>query len=211
MRGSILLACALSLAACDPVPRDASNIVGETSTKSDDAKSDDKEAKGSDDDEVAEDRAIMADKSLDNSFKSVKVLQNDQLGCSSEVMGLVDIHMPVKTEDEALEVLKRKAAKLGAPAVINVEFHHGEPGAEPTHLSGMAVRCHDLFQGRKYDVIEKIDVVAEMGKEDDGDKELIRRAAAMGADLVMDIEFEHGDGEGKPTHARGTAIRFRKQ
>lgn len=207
-----LFATALLMMACAPEARDASNEFSTTETSKSDSK--DKEAKdgkeSSDEDEVAEDRAIMADRSLDQSFKSVKVLQNDQLGCASEVMGLVDIHMPVKTEDEALEVLKRKAAKVGAAAVINVEFHHGEPGEEPTHLSGMAVRCHDLFQGRKYDVIGKIDVVAEMGKEDDGDKELIRRAGAMGADLVMDIEFEHGDGEGKPTHVRGTAVRFRK-
>lgn len=202
----------LLLAACDPgVARDASNVVGESrDPSSTEAKEEGKDGKDNDEDEVAEDRAIMADKSLDPAFKSVKVIQNDQLGCASEVLGLVDIHMPVKSEDEALEVLKRKAAKLGAPAVINVEFHHGEPGAEPTHLSGMAVRCHDLFQGRAYDVLDKIDVVAEMGKEDDGDKELIRRASAMGADLVMDIQFEHGDGDGRPTHVRGTAIRFKR-
>jgi uncharacterized protein YbjQ (UPF0145 family) len=211
MRHLLPCAAALLLGACVPAARDASNEpssydvnVGSESPKTE-------QAKGGDDDEVAEDRAIMADKSLDSSFQSVKVLQNDQLGCASEVLGLVDIHMPVKSEDQALEVIKRKAAKLGAPAVINVEFHHGEPGAEPTHLSGMAVRCHDLFKGRAYDVIGKIDVVAEMGKEDDGDKELVRRAGAMGADLVMDIQFEHGDGDGQPTHVRGTAIRFRAQ
>ncbi len=202
------LSAFLLLAACEEVPaRDAS--FSSTKTASSDSSESKETKEGSDDDEVAEDRAIMADRTLDPAFRSVKVLQNDQMGCSTEVMGLVDIHMPVKSEDEALEVLKRKAAKLGAPAVINVEFHHGEPGAEPTHLSGMAVRCHDLIQGRQYVVLGKLDVIAEMGKEDDGDKELLRRAAAMGANVVIDIEFEHGDGEGKPTHVRGTAIRFK--
>ncbi len=208
MRCFMPFAAMLFLAACDPAARSASFPTAPPSPDPSSAENS-KDAKG-DDDEVAEDRAIMADTSLDPAFRSVKVMQNDQLGCASEVLGLVDIHMPVKTEDQALEVLKRKAAKLGAPAVINVAFHHGEPGEEPTHLSGIAVRCNDLIKGRPFDTLGNIDVVAEMGKEDDGETELLRRAREMGADVVSDIQFEHGDGEGKPTHVRGIAIRFKK-
>ncbi len=125
-------------------------------------------------------------------------------------MGLVDIHEPVENVDQALEVLRRKAAKMGAEEVVGVEFHHGEPGEEPTHLSGMAVRCKDLLQGRQYDVIGRIEVQGKMGKEDEADKELMSRASAMHADLVIDIGFEHGEGGSVPTKVWGTAIRFRE-
>jgi uncharacterized protein YbjQ (UPF0145 family) len=122
---------------------------------------------------------------------------------------LVDIHEQVESVDRALTVLKRKAAKAGADAVIGVEFHHGEPGEEPTHLSGLAVRCNDLIKGRAYDVLGRIEVQGKMGKEDDADKELLARAGAMHADLVIGIGFEHGEGGDQPTRVWGTAIRFR--
>ena len=160
-------------------------------------------------DEVAEERALMADPRLVPAAAKVQVIQNDHLTCPSEVMGLVDIHEPVQTQQQALEVLKRKAAKLGADAVIGVEFHHGEPGEEPTHLSGMAVRCNDLLKGRAYDVIEKIEIKGKMGKEDDAEAELMSRAGALHADLVIDMGFEHGEGGSEPTRVWGTAIRFK--
>jgi uncharacterized protein YbjQ (UPF0145 family) len=42
--------------------------------------------------------------------------------------------------DAALQMLKERAAQLGADAVLGVEFHHGHGEDEPTHLSGLAVR-----------------------------------------------------------------------
>lgn len=162
-----------------------------------------------DGDEIAEEKAVVNDPRIILASQKVKVIQNDHLECPSEVMGLVDIHEPVTTEDQALAVLKRKAAKLGADAVIGVEFHHGEPGEEPTHLSGMAVRCNDLLKGRSYDVLERIEVEGKMGKEDDAEQELMARASAMHADLVMDMGFVHGEGGSQPTRVWGTAIRFR--
>ena len=170
----------------------------------------DADSKSEEGDEVAEERALMDDPTLTVAASRIRVIQNDQLECPSEVLGLVDIHQPVKTEDEALNVLKRKAAKLRADAVIGVEFHHGEPGEEPTHLSGMAVRCNDLIKGRAYDVLQKIEVQGKMGKEDEADKELLTRASAMHADLIIDIGFEHGEGGSEPTKVWGTAIRFKQ-
>jgi hypothetical protein len=79
-------------------------------------------------DEAAEERAIVNDPNVISAAKNVRVVQNDHLDCPSEVLGLVDIHEPVDSVDRALEILKRKAAKIGAEAVIGVEFHHGEPG-----------------------------------------------------------------------------------
>jgi uncharacterized protein YbjQ (UPF0145 family) len=162
-----------------------------------------------DDDEGAEERAIVNDPTVIAAAAHVRVIQNDTPDCPSEVLGLVDIHEPVTSVDRALEVLKRKAARLGAEAVIGVEFHHGEPGEEPTHLSGMAVRCNDLIKGRAYDVLGRIEVPGKMGDEDDAERELMSRARAMGADLVMGIGFEHGEGGEQPTRVWGTAIRFR--
>jgi uncharacterized protein YbjQ (UPF0145 family) len=167
------------------------------------------ESKSAEDDEVAEEKALMADPKLVAAASKVRVIQNNQLDCPSEVMGLVDIHQPVKTQDQALEVLKRKAAKLGADAVMGVEFHHGEPGEEPTHLSGMAVRCNDLLKGREYTVLEKIEIKGKMGKEDDAEAELLSRAGAMHADLVIGMGFEHGEGGSEPTRVWGTAIKFK--
>jgi uncharacterized protein YbjQ (UPF0145 family) len=167
------------------------------------------DSKSDENDEVAEERVLMLDPTLTAAASRIRVIQNDQLECPSEVLGLVDIHQPVKTEDEALNVLKRKAAKLRADAVIGVEFHHGEPGEEPTHLSGMAVRCNDLIKGRAYDVLQKIEIKGKMGKEDDAERELMDRATAMHADLVIDMGFEHGEGGSQPTRVWGTAIKFR--
>jgi uncharacterized protein YbjQ (UPF0145 family) len=147
--------------------------------------------KASDDDEVGQEKAIVDDPRIVARAERVRVLQNDTLGCPSEVMGLVDIHQPVDSVDRALAILKRKAAYVGADAVIGVEFHHGEPTEEPTHLSGLAVRCNDLIKGRAYDVLERIEVQGKMGKEDDAEKELMARAGALGADLIINIGFEH--------------------
>jgi hypothetical protein len=70
----------------------------------------------------------------------VLVLQSTHLDRPSEVLGVVDAHVPMGGHDKALEVLRRRAAALGADAVVGVEFHHGEGEGEPTHLSGLAVR-----------------------------------------------------------------------
>jgi uncharacterized protein YbjQ (UPF0145 family) len=159
--------------------------------------------------EIADERAIINDPAVIAAGEKVRVIENDHLDCPAEVMGLVDIHEEVKNQDQALTVLKRKAAKMGAQAVIGVEFHHGEPGEEPTHLSGMAVRCNDLLKGRAYDVIRKIEIEGKMGKEDDAEAELLAQARDLHADLVINMGFEHGEGGDKPTRVWGTAIRFR--
>ncbi len=193
----LLAGCATTEPRSADYPRGGSSAAEATDSKSDE------------NDEVAEERALMLDPTLAAAASRIRVMQNDQLECPSEVLGLVDIHQPVKTENEALNVLKRKAAKLRADAVIGVEFHHGEPGEEPTHLSGMAVRCNDLIRGRAYDVLQKIEIEGKMGKEDDAEKEMMDRATAMHADLIINIGFEHGEGGSQPTRVWGTAIKFK--
>lgn len=71
---------------------------------------------------------------------NVLVLQSTHLDRPAEVVGVVDAHLPMGSHDSALDVLRRRAASMGADAVVGVEFHHGEGEGQPTHLSGLAVR-----------------------------------------------------------------------
>lgn len=147
---------------------------------------------------------------LEAKAAKIQVLENaSNLGCATEVIGLVDVHEQVKTEDQALHELRLDAARLDAQAVVGVEFHHGEPGEEPTHLSGEAVRCHDLIQGRAYDVIGQVDVIEKMGSEDALYRRMREKAKSMGADVVLDVKFDHGEGGDVPLKMSGTAIKFR--
>jgi hypothetical protein len=73
----------------------------------------------------------------------------------------------------------------------------------------MAVRCNDLLKGRAYEVLERLEVRGKMGDEDDAERELLSRARAIHADVVIGMGFEHGEGGDRPTKVWGTAIRFR--
>jgi uncharacterized protein YbjQ (UPF0145 family) len=139
----------------------------------------------------------------------VTVLQNEDMSCATEALGPLDVHSSMHDTDKALGELRLRAAAIGAEAVTGVDFHHGEGGHEHTHLSGMAVRCHDLMQGRKYDLVARLDVDGKMGKEGAAFGELLTRAGRLRADMVIDIHFVHGEGGEQPTHVSGTAVRFR--
>ena len=150
------------------------------------------------------------DRVLQAAAARVKVMQTGDLGCKMQSLGLVDVHEPMKTEEAALDLLRRRAAALGAEGVMGVEFHHGEGGNEPTHLSGIAVKCNDLMKGRAYDVLEKMDIAGGMGEEDEAyDKMRVRAFETLHADLIIEISFEHGEGANAKTHVYGTAIKFR--
>lgn len=140
--------------------------------------------------------------------QSVRVMARNDLGCRIEVLGLVDVHEDVGTSEQALGELKMRAAELGAEAVVGVDFEHGD-GHEATHLSGMAVRCHDMIRGRAYDVIGSIEVPGSMGGEEEAFRRVKERGREMGADLLIDVAFDHGEGGRGPTKLRARAIRFR--
>lgn len=76
----------------------------------------------------------------DESTRRVLILQTRKLDRPAEVVGIVDAHEESGREDMALDTLRRKAAAIGADAVVGVEFHHAESAGEPLHLSGLAVR-----------------------------------------------------------------------
>ena len=70
----------------------------------------------------------------------ILVMQTKHLDRPAQVVGVVDAHEEMGKQEAALWTLRKKAAALGADAVVGVEFHHGEGEGEPTHLSGLAVR-----------------------------------------------------------------------
>ena len=161
-----------------------------------------------DDHEDREDDLTSSDPTVLARARSVVVVPQNDAGCESEALGLVDVHRGTRTQEQALNVLRQKAARLGADKVIGVEFHHGEAEEDTSHLSGVAVRCRAFLQGRRYDVLGTIEVQGNMGREERAMAELKSRAYTLHADLVIGVQFEHGDGEGKPSRLTGTAIRF---
>ncbi len=70
----------------------------------------------------------------------ILVLEGTHLDRPAEVVGVIDAHMPMGSHEAALDLVRRRAAQMGADAVVGVEFHHGEGEGQPTHLSGLAVR-----------------------------------------------------------------------
>lgn len=136
----------------------------------------------------------------------VKVLNNESLSCASQVLGIVDVHESVENDEQALDILRRRAAALGADAITGVEFRHGD-GHERTHMSGTAVRCKDLLNGRKYDVLDHIVIKAKMGGEDEAFDELKRRARELGANLILEAKFKHGESKAEGVVVSGTAVR----
>jgi len=79
--------------------------------------------------------------------ESIPLLQVHHMDRPTEVIAIFDIHADMGHENDALAELRRRAAAVGAHAVLGVEFHHGEGGDEPTHLSGIAVRFIELEGG----------------------------------------------------------------
>jgi hypothetical protein len=72
----------------------------------------------------------------------VRVYADKKVDRPTEVVGVLDFHTDAQSQDKGFELLKARAAALGADAVIGAEFEHGD-GNEPSHLSGMAVRFLD--------------------------------------------------------------------
>jgi uncharacterized protein YbjQ (UPF0145 family) len=131
-----------------------------------------------------------------------------QPGCPNDhfctVVEIVDLHTRATSEDKGFDELRARASALGADAVMDAEFEHGE-GSEPSHLSGTIVRgCNTI---PTYEVIGAVDIESDGESSEKGMAELHRRRAAMGGDLVIGIQFEHGE-HGEKGHLRGKVIRY---
>ncbi len=127
----------------------------------------------------------------------------------TEVLGVVDVHEPATSDQQGLEIMRERAAAMHADAVVGVEFHRDDKSF--TDLSGLAVRYNDLLRGRKYDVIQVIQVHEGEGNDGDAMGELRRRAKALGADLIINVAWHDNDAEKDGTYLSGTAIRYRRE
>lgn len=139
----------------------------------------------------------------------VQLLESEVSGREMEAIGVVDAHEQPGHHEQALQELREAAAAIGAEAVVGVEFHHGEEHGEVSHLSGMAVRFRHLRRDQPYDVVGNLDVEMEMDDQERALAELRRQSRDYHADLIIDIHYEHGEGNGNKIHVRGKAIRYR--
>jgi uncharacterized protein YbjQ (UPF0145 family) len=152
---------------------------------------------------------------LEEAAKRLLVLQAQDAGRPTEVIGVIDVHEPTGEHDAALQTLRQRAALIGADAVLGIEFHHedeggGDHGGIETHLSGLAVRFHPVLQERPYEVLGQVQVEAAMEHEDDGLRTLREKGNDMNADAMLDVQFHHGEGKGGTTKLTAIAIRYRK-
>lgn len=77
------------------------------------------------------------------SVDAIVVTTKRSLDRPTEVVGVIDEHEKSGRQDAAFELLRRRAAAMGADAVVGAEFHHGDEEGGATHLSGLAVRYLD--------------------------------------------------------------------
>jgi uncharacterized protein YbjQ (UPF0145 family) len=143
--------------------------------------------------------------------KKVLILQNQDAGSPTEVLGVIDVHQETGGQDAALETLRERAALYGADAVLGVEFHHegdGHAKDTETHLSGLAVKFRPVLANRPYRVLGPVQVDAEMGHESEGLHDLRAKAGDMNADVLVDVQFHHGEGGAEKTRLTGLAIKY---
>jgi hypothetical protein len=99
------------------------------------------------------------------------------------------------------------AANQQAPAYTNVPPPApvaGNASADPSRILVLETSHLD----RPAQVVGVIDAHEEMGKHEAALWALKTKAAALGADAVVGVEFHHGEGEGEPTHLSGLAVKF---
>lgn len=148
---------------------------------------------------------------LTDAAKKVIILQNQDAGSPTEVIGVIDVHQATGGQGAALETLRERAALYGADAVLGVEFHHEAAGHDQdteTHLSGLAVRFRPVLANRPYKVLGPVQVDAEMGHESEGLHDLRAKAGDMNADVLVDVQFHHGEGGAERTRLTGLALKY---
>jgi len=137
----------------------------------------------------------------------IRLFTADGADCATEALGVVN-ERALSTFDEipARERLKDKARAMGADAIVG----YRSAGASGTgiDLAGVAVRCEQLAQNRGYDTMEHIVVPVTEGAEEDAFEELLARADAMHANLVIDVHLQR-DADGVGRKVVGAAIKYR--
>lgn len=124
-------------------------------------------------------------------------------GCAEESQAPAFIAYPAPYEI-------RTQVTPGAAPVALPEHHEHDNEGSAVDLS--RARRVLLLQGRKLDrpaeVVGVVDAHEPSGREDVAFQRLQQRAAELGADAVVGIDFHHGEGQGEPLHLSGLAVRF---
>jgi hypothetical protein len=122
-------------------------------------------------------------------------------GCGEEQQPAGFIAYPVPYEVRTTTTIA--AAPASAP-----DPHDSEGGAVDVSRARRVL----LLQGRRLErpaeVVGVVDAHEPSGREDIAFQRLQERAAALGADAVVGIDFHHGEGAGEPLHLSGLAVRF---
>jgi hypothetical protein len=86
------------------------------------------------------------------------------------------------------------------------------PGRAPVSFGRLDPSRVLILQSKHLDrpaqVVGVVDAHEEMGKQDGALHTLQAKAAQMGADAVVGVEFHHGEAQGEPTHLSGLAVKF---
>jgi uncharacterized protein YbjQ (UPF0145 family) len=151
-------------------------------------------------------QVAAAEPAYDPRAASVLVTTDKSIARDTEIIAVFDIHTHATSEDKGFDELRRRAYALGADAVIGAEFEHGD-GDEPSHLSGMAVKY--CAPRPAYNPLGAIDIPSNEDDEDKGLDKMREIAREMGADEVVNVQFEHGE-DGKLGHLTGLAVKYRR-
>jgi hypothetical protein len=93
-------------------------------------------------------------------------------------------------------------------------FSRADPGRDPVAFVDARAASEILvLQSTKLDrpaeVVGIVDVHEPMTSEAAALARLREKAAALGANAIVGVEFHHGEAAGEPTHLSGLAVRFR--
>ena len=138
---------------------------------------------------------------------AIQVFPGVDAGFDAEVVQVLDFHTAETNPDKGFDELREHAADVGATAVVEAQFEHGEEG-EKSHLSGMAVKPR-VRDDRPYVVIKEIDIATPEDDDDKGFDRMRAEANAVGADKVVNVNFVHGE-EGGMSHLTGKAVKYVK-
>ncbi len=103
----------------------------------------------------------------------------------------------------------RIEVRPGAPIVTYVPAAAAPPNEWPAAVTvgGVFITTTRRLE-RATEVVGVIDAHEPSGRQDAAFAVIRERAAAMGADAVVAVEFHHGEEPGEPTHLSGLAVRY---
>ncbi len=102
-----------------------------------------------------------------------------------------------------------------SPVAYETHILAGSSGAPAVRIDPERSGRVLILQGRKLErpaeVVGVVDAHESSGRQDAALQQLRVRAAALGADAVVGVEFHHGEAHGEPIHLSGLAVRYLDQ